>query len=271
MPTPKSTLLIAGGLALPLAAASAFGASTKAPVPVTQAPALRYLKSRGLQVEERFSTPGDLTGYIGTAPGGKQVLFYIPADGSVAIFGAMLDAHGHNLSQAYLQRFLQGPAAAKTFMKLSGRRWIAEGDPHPRRIVYAFLDPNCPFCRDFWQTAQGFYGKGLQVRYVLVAILGGTSAGKAAAILTAKDPRQALDKNERGFRHHSGAIKPLAKIPNALHKEIADNTSLMQRFGLDGTPGLVWKTEKDKVETSNGLPPIEDLEKILTPSKGKSQ
>lgn len=270
MRTPKS-VLVAAGFVLPLVAAAAYGAPAKAPAAATQPPALRYLIKHGLKVEERFSTPGDLTGYIGTAPGGKQVLFYIPADGSVAIFGAMLDAHGHDLTRAYLQRFLQGPAAAKTFKELSGRRWIAEGDLHPRRIVYAFLDPNCPFCRDFWQTAQGFYGKGLQVRYVLVAILGGTSAGKAAAILAAKDPRQALDENERGFRHHSGAIKPLAKIPNALHKEIADNTNLMQRFGLDGTPGIVWQTETGKVETSNGLPPMEDLEKILTPPRGKTQ
>lgn len=254
---------------MPLAAASV--APTKAPAATTQSPALRYLISRGLTVEERFSTPGGLTGYIGTVPGGKQVVFFIPSDGSVAIFGLMLDAHGHNLTQAYLQRFLQGPAAAKSFKELSGRRWIAVGAAHPRRIVYVFLDPNCPFCRDFWQTAQGFYGKGLQVRYVLVAILGGTSAGKAAAILTAKDPRQALDENERGFRHHSGAIKPLAKIPDALQKEISDNTNLMQHFGLDGTPGIVWKTETGKIKTSNGLPPMEDLEKILTPSKGKSQ
>ncbi len=271
-------VLIAASLALPLFATTACNASapakapavTKAPTAATQPAALAYLLGQGLTVQERFSTPGGLTGYIGTAPGGKQIVFYIPADGSVAIFGLMLDSHGHNLTQSFLRRYLQGPAAKKSYQELEKQNWIAEGDPHPRRIVYAFLDPNCPYCWEFWQAARKFYDKGVQVRYLMVAILGGSSVGKAAAILAAKNPQQALDENERGFAHHSDAIKPLATIPDAVHKELADNTALMQRFGFDGTPGLVWLTYAGEIKTSNGLPPDEELAHVFGTAKGKT-
>ncbi|MGH8225508.1 MAG: thiol:disulfide interchange protein DsbG [Gammaproteobacteria bacterium] len=267
------------GLALPLLAATACGASTpaktpvrvKAPAPATQPEALAYLIGKGFTVQERFSTPGDLTGYLGTTPGGKQIMFYVPADGSVAIFGVMLDAHGHNLTQSFMRHYLQGPAAKKTYKELGERRWIAEGDLHPRRIVYAFIDPDCPYCWQFWKTARKFYDQGVQVRYLMVGILGDSSVGKAAAILAAKNPQQALDENERGFAHHSGAIKPLATIPDALHKELADNVALMQRFGFDGTPGLVWQTDAGEIETSNGLPPDEELANVFGTAKEKPQ
>ncbi|MGH8274909.1 MAG: thiol:disulfide interchange protein DsbG [Gammaproteobacteria bacterium] len=259
---PKYLLLAALTVMLPaFAAAKAAPAST--PASSSQPAAVKYLIKKGLEVNSRFSTPGGLTGYIGTVPGGKQTIFFVPKSGSVAVFGTMVDADGHDLSRAYLLRYQRGPGAATGYKNLESRNWIAEGARHPKRTVYAFIDPDCPYCHMLWEKAQGYYDKGVQVRYILVAILGESSLGKAAAILAAKNPSRAFRKNESGFSHHSGAITPLKKVPDKLRDEIAENNALMQHFGFDGTPGMVWKVEDGAVKTQEGLPLKGDLDYIF--------
>lgn len=239
-------------------------AAGAAPAPATRPPAaVQYLQKRGLRVDSRFAVPGGLTGYVASEPDGKRVLFYVPADGSVALFGHLIDAQGHDLTRVYYEHYVQGAENQRLYGVLAKWHWIAAGATHPRRIVYAFVDPNCPYCWQFWRAAQRAYAHGVQVRYVMVAILGGSSVGKAAAVLSARDQRQALDRNERGFRHHSGAIPPLRHIPDAIRHRLARNTELMQQFGFDGTPGLVWKDSDGRVQTSNGLPPPDKLEKVF--------
>jgi len=258
-------------LCLPaLAGPAAFAAAPAASSTPAAVPVLRYLKKQGLTVDTRFTAPGGLSGYVGTVPNGRRVVFYVPRDGSVALFGALIDAHGNNLSKAYMERYVQAPANNKLYAQLAKRHWIAEGNANPRRIVYAFVDPNCPYCQRFWKAAQGAYAHGVQVRYLLVDILGGSSAGKAAAILAAPEPREALDRNERGFGQHSGAIAPLKRIPKTLKHELTGNTALMQKFGFDGTPGLVWKGADGVVHTVNGLPPADRLARVFgTAPSGK--
>ncbi|MGH8127009.1 MAG: thiol:disulfide interchange protein DsbG [Gammaproteobacteria bacterium] len=253
-------LLLAALLAAPLTCAAA---AAPPPAATHSNAVVEYLKGKGLTVKDRFSVPGGLIGYSGLTPDGKHVVFYTTADGSVALFGALLDAHGHSLSQAYQNAYVQQPKNQKLFAHLEKAHWISAGSKHPRRIVYAFIDPDCPYCWEFWKAAQHVYGHGVQVRYMIVGILGDSSIKKAAAILGAKDPQAALEKNESGFQHHSGAIKPMSKVPDKLRSEIADHNRLMQQFGLDGTPGLVWKDAQGTVETSNGLPPDNYLQEIF--------
>ena len=250
--------LIAAAAALPLA--GGFGATVPQP-PASSPAVLHFLKTQGLTVDSRFTAIGGLTGYVGTTPDGHHIVFYVPADGSVAIFGTLIDAYGHNLTQAYGRRFIQKPENQKNYGKLAARNWIAEGDANPRRIVYAFIDPNCPYCWQFWEAARKV--SGVQVRYLMVGILGQSSISKAAAILAAKDPRRALTENEIGFRYHEGAITPLASVPGPLMREITDNNDLMKSFGFDGTPGLIWQTESGEVEISNGLPDAREMSSIF--------
>ncbi len=250
-------LLFAAASALPLAS---LGAITQLASP-SESPALQFLKKQGLTVDSSFSAVGGLTGYIGTTPDGHPVVFFVPPDGSVAIFGTLVDAYGHNLTQAYGNRYIQKPENQKNYGKLAARNWIAAGDPNPRRIVYAFIDPNCPYCWQFWEAARN--RPGVQVRYLMVGILGQSSIGKAAAILAAKDPAHALTENETGFRNHEGAITPLASVPGSLMQELNGNAELMKSFGLDGTPGLVWQTDSGEIETSNGLPDTGEMSSIF--------
>lgn len=247
----RYVLLLAALVSLPALAAP----TTDAPNASSAPAALQYLLKQGLKVHTHFSTPGDMTGYIGTIPGGKKVVFYIPEDGSVAIFGTMLNADGRNLSKLYLTQYKRGPLAAKNYKKLKNTHWIAMGDMTPERIVYAFIDPNCPYCWHLWTTARKYYDQGLQMRYIVVAILGQSSLNKAAAILAADNPKHALKVNETGFENHSGAIEPMEKIPDDLRAKIVANNELMLQFGFNGTPAMVWKNDKGAVMTQNGLLP----------------
>lgn len=254
-----------------VAALAALGAGPIATAAPAQPAVVRYLQKQGFKLESRFAAPGDLTGYVAVEPGGNRIVFYVPADGSVALFGALVDSEGHNLTRSYYDHYIQRPSNRKLYGTLAKQQWIAAGAKHPRRIIYAFVDPNCPYCWRFWQAAQKAYAHGVQVRYLMVAILGGSSVGKAAAVLAAKDQRRALDRNERGFHDHTGAIEPLGRIPDAIRHQLAVNAALMQQFGLDGTPGLVWKDADGKVQTSNGLPPPEDLAKVFGTPSGRTQ
>jgi thiol:disulfide interchange protein DsbG len=258
-------LLLALAIAT-LFASVAHAAPFKAPHAASAPPVLKNLMKQGLNVDTHFSTPGEMTGYIGSLPDGKQVVFFIPEDGSVVIFGAMFDARGHNLSKAYLSNYQRGPLAAQTYKNLEKAHWIAAGSKHPKRIVYAFIDPDCPYCWQLWKKAKKHYGQGVQMRYIIVAILGKSSLHKAAAILAANDPHKALVKNESGFSHHSGAIKPMKDIPKALRDRIIEHNSLMQHFGFNGTPAIVWKDGNGAVKTSNGLPPASLRKKIFGPA-----
>ena len=254
----KKILLLVALFAVPL---TSWGATGAAPPTTHTNAVVAYLEGKGLTIESRFSVPGDLQGYAGITPQGKRIVFYTTPNGSLALFGALIDAHGHNLTATYQKVYVQQPENQTLYAQLEKTHWIRAGAVHPRRIVYAFVDPNCPYCHMFWEKAAKVYSKGVQVRYIIVGILGDSSVKKAAAILGAKNPYAAYLKNERGFSEHAGGIKPMTKIPDRLRDEIVEHNRLMQQFGLDGTPGLVWKNADGRVQTSNGLPPDVYLDK----------
>ena len=82
-----------------------------------------------------------------------------------------------------------------------------EADDQAEQIVYAFADPNCGYCNRYWLAARPFVESGqVQLRHLMVGIIGDDSPGKAAAILGAASPGQALASNERNYR--AGGILP---------------------------------------------------------------
>lgn len=259
-----SKFFLAAAAVLVSFAAAAAPPPTSAPEPAV----IGYLKARGMVVERRFSAPGGLAGYVGRTPDNHEVVFYVPPSGAVALFGVMLDAHGHNLTQAFVTRYVDAPHYQRYYAQLGKMHWIAEGDPNPQRIVYAFIDPNCPYCLRFWQEAHYLFDQGVQVRYVIVAVLGGTSRGKAGAILGAEDPAKALERNETGFSNHEGGIEPLDTISEAIARQIEAHNRMMRRFDFNGTPGLVWKDASGNVQVSDGLPPPSELSHMFSTDYG---
>lgn len=141
---------------------------------------------------------------------------------------------------------------------------VVEGAKAPKRVLYVFWDANCYYCNLTWKALQYYEKAGLQVRWVPVAYQKDNSAALAAAVMGAKDRVAALRENETRYRPKSydGGIKAAAKVPADLAIELEENMTLMGRFGMSGTPALVWKDSKGAVRTHLGLPPLSKLPEI---------
>lgn len=152
--------------------------------------------------------------------------------------------------------------AREDWARLAQGHWVADGRADAPRIVYAFADPNCGYCNRFWLAARPFVASGqVQLRHLMVGIIGDDSPGKAAAILGAEVPAEALARNERNYR--SGGIRPLAKVPPALQARLDANEKLLRALGFHGTPGLVYLDAEGRLKRFPGLPDTGDLAQIL--------
>ncbi len=153
------------------------------------------------------------------------------------------------------------PALFSTLEKTDA---VVEGSTSPKRIVYVFFDANCWYCHLTWKALQPYEKAGLQVRWVPVAYQKDSSVGRAAAIMLAKDRAAAFRENETRYRAKSydGGIAPAKNPPKAIVAQLDANFELMDRFGLSGTPGLVWKDAAGKVQTSLGMPRLSKLPAI---------
>ena len=210
-------------------------------------PAVQHLIDQGVEVEATFDAPGNLTGYAGRA-GGQPIVLYATEDREHVLIGNMLNAEGHNLTSAQLDRYLPEPDIDSAWAELEQATWIAEGGEQPQRIVYVFDDPNCPFCKALWEASQAYLDDDVQVRHIMVAMVHPTSMGKAARMLAADDQHAAF------VEHQENGSQPLAEIPANVRAEIEANNALMQSLGAHATPAMFYKDPDGKVRQIMGVP-----------------
>lgn len=108
---------------------------------------------------------------------------------------------------------------------------------------------HCPYCHALWQAVAPYLEKDVQVRHILLGVLTPTSEHKAARILAADDPVEAL---EAGFRE--GGIEPLKAIPTEIYHEVGDNNLLMSEVGGQATPVVFYRDRNGKVRRIIGMP-----------------
>jgi len=267
---------------LALAASAAVGIAGVVTQVVVAAPerpaALQALEKQGVTIVGTFPAPGGLTawaGYIGQRP----LSLFVTPDGKHVIAGTLLDAQGEEVAEAALEKTVRGAMTAGAWSKLESSHWIEDGKKDAPRTVYVFTDPNCPYCNKFWADARPWVDSGKVVlRHVMVGILTPTSAGKAAALLAAKDPAAALSAYERGHMEQNGksiasgrvrpladaGLKPLEDIPADIERKLTANHRLMASLGLQATPAMVWRDANGAVQMRTGAPPSE-IPAILGP------
>lgn len=247
-------------LAAMLWAAPGFGLAAQAknwPAPI------KAIEAQGVEVIGTFKAPGGLTGYAGVVEM-QPLAIYLTADGKHAIVGSMIDAKGNNLSQKSLENLVSKPMTDRVWKQLEQSTWVADGKNTAPRVIYTFTDPNCPYCNKFWNDARPWVASGkVQLRHVMVAILGPTSPGKAAAILAAKDPQAALTQHEQ--QHAASGVKPLEQIPEKIGAQLDANQKLMQQLGASATPTIFYKDASGKLQKMQGAPSAAMLPKILGP------
>lgn len=224
---------------------------------------IKALQAEGVEVLGTFKAPSGLTGYAGRV-GQQPLAIYLTGDGKYAIVGTMIDGKGNNLSEKPVAALVDKPMTEQVWKQLGQSTWVGDGKDTAPRIVYAFTDPNCPYCNKFWNDARPWVKSGkVQLRHVMVAILGPTSPGKAAAILAAKDPEAALTRHEQG--HATGGIKPLSQVPQKTAAQLEANQKLMQQLGSSATPTIFYKDASGKVRKIQGAPSDGLLTEILGP------
>ncbi|MGC0150849.1 thiol:disulfide interchange protein DsbG [Chromobacterium vaccinii] len=243
---------------LPLLALPFSLTALAAPAKPLPAP-LQALEQQGYEILDRFPAPGGMTGYAALYLSRPQTI-YLTADGKQVIVGTMLDGKG----QAWNQAGLDKQFSQTLWRQLENSFWIADGDGKAPRVLYAFTDPNCPYCNKFWNDARPWVRAGkVQIRHIMVGIIKPDSPGKAAAILGDSKPEAAFDRHER--QHASGGVKPLSSIPPAIQAKLDSNHRLMERFGAFATPVIFFKDEQGKMQKVQGAPPVNSLPKILGP------
>jgi len=224
---------------------------------------IEALEAQGVEVVGSFAAPAGLTGYAAMVEQ-HPLAIYLTADRKHAIVGTLIDAKGENLSREPLARLVSKPMTAKIWKQLDKSTWIADGSDKAPRVVYVFTDPNCPYCNKFWNDARPWVKAGkVQLRHVMVGILTDTSTGKAAALLSAKDPQAALTQHEK--ERASGGIKPLSQIPANIRAQLDANQALMQQLGSSATPTIFYKDGSGNLQRLEGAPSAEALSAILGP------
>lgn len=249
-------------LTLPCAALLCAAAAPALAAPASLPAPIKALQAQGFRIVTPFKS-GGLKGYAGML-GDDPVAAWVTPDGKHAIVGTMVDAAGKDVSGEQLDRLVTRPVAAALWDALGKTGWIGDGDPAAPRVVYAFTDPNCGFCHQFWTESQPWITTGkVQVRHIMVALLSPSSAGKAAALLAAPDRRAALTAHET--QRSGGGIKPLDPIPTAVLEKIAANNRLMGQLGLVGTPSILYQDAQGVVRNVQGAPNAEMLVQVMGP------
>lgn len=250
------TRLIFTALALLLGGTAAAQDSTEGvPAPIAA------LEDRGATIGETFEAPSGLTGYTLSFQG-QTLAAYVTADGEHVVVGTLLDADGTNLSQPILSAAASTTRPESEWAAVSEAGWIADGSDDAERIVYAFTDPNCPFCHRFYEQTRDWVDAGdVQIRHVMVGVLRQDSLPKAATLLAADDPSAALSAHEANF--DNGGVTPANPLPAAAQQTVQSNNQVMSQLGIRGTPSVFYRDADGGIRLARGLPRGERLEAVM--------
>ena len=224
---------------------------------------IQGITQSGAKIIKTFPAASQMKGWVISKDGRYMILFSSP-DNQTLFAGDMIDENGKNLTEQYADLYIPKPDLTPLYSALEHSTFIAEGTQKaPKTIIYAFFDPNCPFCHFSWKAFQPYEAAGLQVRWIPVAYLTETSTGKAAAILQAKDRLAAFRENEQKYnlKNHEGGIKPV-KPSSTSKQQLQANSEFMHKLGITGTPAIVWKDAQGKIQMKAGMPRLSELSAI---------
>ncbi|RDB41872.1 thiol:disulfide interchange protein DsbG [Halomonas sp. DQ26W] len=217
---------------------------------------VQALIEEGLEIHGEFEAPDGLVGYAASHQG-REMTVFVTANGQHAIVGTMIDAEGNDLSEAPLDELVRAPQEGELWHQLEKSHWIQDGPTDAPHVVYTFTDPNCPYCRQFWQQSRPWVEAGdVQLRHIMVGVLQPDSPAKASALLGAEDPVTAL-------HDHSGgeSVTPSAQ-PRHIEDRVYRNNQLFDELGLYATPTTVYRHE-GRLQRVDGMPEAAKLREMM--------
>lgn len=224
---------------------------------------LDAIEQQGIRILGEMQVPGGLRAFAAKA-GAQPLAIYLTPDNQHVVVGTLVDAQGQDMAEDQLKKMAEQPLSEAAWTKLETATWVQDGDPEAPRIIYTFTDPNCPYCNRFWLAARPWIESGkVQLRHVMVGVIRQDSPAKAAAILQASSPEDALTENER--KHADGGIAPLETVDGDTTEKLNRNAALVTELGFGGTPAIVLKTHDGKIDSFAGMPSPAQLELLLGP------
>ncbi len=153
--------------------------------------------------------------------------------------------------------------AARLYAGLARTKWITLG--HGPRIIYEVFDPNCPYCHLLFDELKPLIRPyKLTVRAVPVGYLTSTSMAKAAAILTARHPRQMLLHGEAHYSFHHGMDIPLTIPGKRIRRILRSNIQMVSAAaGYTIVPVLAYRTSGGRKRFIVGQPGARKLKRII--------
>lgn len=150
---------------------------------------------------------------------------------------------------------------ARIWSGIAATNWIAQGEGE--RIVYAFIDPNCPYSRELFRKVQGGIDSGrTQFRWIPVGVLPKVtedSRRKAAAAL-------------RGGRKELNAVMSgggaMTRPGNEDLRQVDDSVRFMQQeinpYVSGGVPKVIYiRDPGNEVRVFVGVPGDAELSRIV--------
>lgn len=218
-----------------------------------------HLQNQGYQFIEQIDAPADMTGWAGYKDEYPSTVF-ISNDQKYYIVGDLFDANDKNLTEEAIQKHVKGAVLNEVWNSLEKSKWIQDGKNSASKIIYVFVDPNCPYCHTFWNQARPWVNSGkVQLRHIMVGVIRPGSKGQAATILSAKNPEQIY--KEYNLSDAKQQLKEMKNIPPTLSKALDENEKLMEKYGFYATPALIWKDQQGNIQSQQGAP--KDIKLLL--------
>lgn len=224
-------------------------------------PILKSVEQQGLKILGEMNVPGGLRAFAAKA-GAQPLAIYLTPDNNHVVVGTLVDAQGQDMAEVQLKKMAETPILEDSWKKLEQSTWVQDGDPKAPKTVYAFTDPNCPYCNKFWHAARPWVDSGkVQLRHVMVGVIRQDSPAKAASILNASSPGDALKQNELTFK--DGGIQPASTVTDEIAGKLNNNAELMTALGFGGTPAIVYRKSDGTIASMAGLPESAALDEIF--------
>ncbi|MCX7123792.1 MAG: thiol:disulfide interchange protein DsbG [Gammaproteobacteria bacterium] len=218
---------------------------------------ISQISHSNLTVLSQFNAIGNLEGYVvQSTQNNTQSIIYMDNQQRYLISGTIIAADGTDISAQNEQTYITPKSASLAFNYIANVTYIQQGSSKAAHQAYILFDPNCIYCHRLFEALQPAIQSGiLAIRWIPVAFLKESSAGRAYAILSSPNPLAMLLQNETNFNESSedGGTPPLNSPSLKVQQQLKNNMAFLTETQLTTTPAILYKSQTGIANIIPGL------------------